>query len=124
VPRKLKIAFVEAGQDCTTVPEAGFSGKENGELLALANEIFEALVTVDKNIRHQQSIPRLNLALIVIRAVSNDLDDIRPHISAALRPWKPSSPAALLKLVLVLEINSGSFEGLRSTTTTSVILIC
>ena len=73
VPRKLKFFSIEAGHECQTASEAGFSGVENGELLALAEGSFDVLITVDKNIRHQQ-------ALIVLRSVSNDLDDIRPHI--------------------------------------------
>jgi predicted nuclease of predicted toxin-antitoxin system len=80
MPRKLKFFFIEAGHECQTVNDAGFRGKENGELLALADTRFEVLITVDKNIRHQQNIPGRKLALIVIRSASNDLDDIRPHI--------------------------------------------
>jgi predicted nuclease of predicted toxin-antitoxin system len=57
VPRKLKFFFTDAGHECETVTDAGFSGKENGELLALADKKFDVLITVDKNIRHQQSIP-------------------------------------------------------------------
>jgi hypothetical protein len=34
-PKALKVALVAGGFDCTTVQEAGWSGKENGELLAL-----------------------------------------------------------------------------------------
>jgi predicted nuclease of predicted toxin-antitoxin system len=90
VPRKLKFIFAEAGHECDTVTDAGFSGKENGELLAVADEKFDVLVTVDKNIRYQQNISGRNLALLVIRATSNDLDDIRIHMGDAL--------AALLKI--------------------------
>src|SRR5258708_16118217 len=40
LPRRTKYLFVEAGHECETVQEAGFSGKENGELIALAeNEV-------------------------------------------------------------------------------------
>ena len=70
--------------ECETVTDAGFKGKENGELLALADEQFDVLITVDKNIRHQQSIPTRKIALVIIRSVSNDLDDIRPHLDDAV----------------------------------------
>lgn len=36
VPRKVKFLFADGGHECETVRDAGFSGKENGELLALA----------------------------------------------------------------------------------------
>jgi predicted nuclease of predicted toxin-antitoxin system len=83
VPRKLKFFFTEAGHECETVTDAGFSGKENGELLALADKEFDVLITVDKNIRRQQKIPSRKISLVVIRALSNDLDDI--HSSAHRR---------------------------------------
>jgi len=38
LPNRVKFLFVEAGHDCQTVREAGFSGKENGELLAVADK--------------------------------------------------------------------------------------
>jgi hypothetical protein len=80
--------------------------KENGELLALADKQFDVLITVDKNIRHQQSIRTRKVALVVIRSLSNDLDDIRPHIDdaiAALRSIRPGE---------VIEIGVGSGPGL------------
>lgn len=39
-----------------TVQEAGWSGKENGELLAEGGAHFDVLVTVDQNIRYQQNL--------------------------------------------------------------------
>lgn len=51
VPRRLRREFV--GHDIHTVPEMGWSGKKNGDLLrAMAGDGFEALVTVDQNLRH------------------------------------------------------------------------
>jgi hypothetical protein len=44
IPRKLKNYL--AGLACLTVPEAGWAGKKNGELLALAeNAGFEVFVS-------------------------------------------------------------------------------
>jgi Domain of unknown function (DUF5615) len=41
VPRKVKFLFADGGHECETVRDAGFSGKENGELLALAEGHFD-----------------------------------------------------------------------------------
>lgn len=49
LPRRVKFLFSEAGHECETVRDAGFSGKENGELLALADKDFDVLVTIDRN---------------------------------------------------------------------------
>jgi hypothetical protein len=45
-PKALKVALAASGFDCTTVPEAGWSGKENGELLALPDASFDVVVTI------------------------------------------------------------------------------
>jgi predicted nuclease of predicted toxin-antitoxin system len=84
LPRRARFFFSEGGHECDTVRDAGFSGKENGELIGLAEKKFEVLITIDKNIRYQQDITGRNIAILIIRAASNDLDDIRPHIPQAL----------------------------------------
>jgi predicted nuclease of predicted toxin-antitoxin system len=98
VPRKLKFAFIEAGYECSTVAEAGFAGKENGELLNLASGRFEVLITVDRNIRHQQKVTGLKIGLIVIRATSNDVDDIRPHFADIIRALKSIEPGRVIEV--------------------------
>lgn len=46
VPRKFKDSLT--GHECRTVPEAGWAGKKNGELLSLAEQAdFEVFLTVD-----------------------------------------------------------------------------
>ena len=50
VPRKFKFSI--SGHNCRTVPEAGFAGKTNGELLVLAErDGFEVFLTLDKGVR-------------------------------------------------------------------------
>ena len=81
VPRKFKASF--PGHDCSTVPEAGFAGKKNGELLSLAEEHgFEAFLTLDKGIRYQQHLRGRKIAIILVRAHSNRLADLLAHAPA------------------------------------------
>jgi hypothetical protein len=55
VPRRLRAQLT--GHTVRTVPEMGWSGKKNGELLNLmAGAGLEVLVTVDQGIRHQQNL--------------------------------------------------------------------
>jgi predicted nuclease of predicted toxin-antitoxin system len=95
LPRRTKYLFVEGGHECETVQEAGFSGKENGELLRLAEANFNVFITIDKNIRHQQNIASRSIAILIIRAGSSDLDDIRPHIPQALAALKTIKPGQI-----------------------------
>ena len=66
-PKALKVALAASGFDCTTVQEAGWSGKENGELLALADASFDAVVTIDRNLRYQQNLTWRRIALLIVR---------------------------------------------------------
>lgn len=54
LPRSLA-AYLE-DHDCRTVVECGWSGKKNGELLALADPLFDVLLTLDKNLPYQQNL--------------------------------------------------------------------
>jgi hypothetical protein len=98
----VKFSFVEGGHECETVAEAGFSSKQNGELLALAEENFDVLITIDKNIRHQQNIAGRSIAILIIRAASNDLDDIRPHIPLALAALNNIKPGQIVEVGILL----------------------
>jgi predicted nuclease of predicted toxin-antitoxin system len=101
LPRKMKSLFVEGGHECETVQEAGFSGKENGELPGLADKKFDVLITIDKNIRYQQNIAGRKIAILIIRAASNDLGDIRPHVPQALAALRSIQPGQVVEVGLL-----------------------
>lgn len=65
---------------------AGASVK-NGELLRLIADSrkFDAFVTIDKNLSHQQKLDALPFVIIVIRAKSNRLADLKPVARELLR---------------------------------------
>lgn len=92
VPRRVKFLFAEKGHVCETVHEAGLIGKENGELLTLAEHEFDVLITIDRNIRHQQNIEGRRIAVLIIRTASSDLEDIKPHVPEALEALKAIRP--------------------------------
>ena len=75
------------GHDVKTVPEVGWAALKNGELLARAEREFEVFVTVDRRLPFQQDLPRFSIAVIVLRARSNRVTDLRgliPQLLAAL----------------------------------------
>jgi predicted nuclease of predicted toxin-antitoxin system len=83
-PKALKTFLTKHGHECRTVQEAGWSGKENGELLALAETKFEALVTVDTNLRYQQNLAGRRIAIVVLQSSSNRLEHLRPYFPACV----------------------------------------
>jgi predicted nuclease of predicted toxin-antitoxin system len=44
------------GHEVVTVPQAGWAGIQNGELLRLAQAQFDVFVTVDRNLSFQQHL--------------------------------------------------------------------
>jgi hypothetical protein len=75
LPRPLKR---ELPGDCSvaTVPERGWAGIKNGRLLALAQAEFDVFLTVDRSLASQQQLASFDIAVIALRAVSNDIDDL------------------------------------------------
>lgn len=96
LPKQLKRAFV--GHEVRTVPEAGLAGLENGALLRRAAEQFDVLVTVDANLQYQQNTSRLGLAVLVLRAASNDISDLSPLIPKALDALTRLSPGMVVEI--------------------------
>ena len=67
-----------AGHEVKTVPQMGWAGIKNGELLTLAEKEFEVFITVDRNLSFQQNLATFNIAVLVLHATSNRLADLRP----------------------------------------------
>jgi hypothetical protein len=58
------------------VADQGWLGKSNGPLLALAAAEFDVFVTVDRNLPFPQYLPKFDIAIILLRAKTNWLDDL------------------------------------------------
>ena len=83
VPKRLGREL--AGHAVRTVPQEGWSGKKNGELLGLmAAAGFEVLLTVDQGIRHQQNLQAAGVAVVVMFGASNQLADLVPLLPDVL----------------------------------------
>ena len=55
------------GHHIETVNQRGWSEKKNGELLDLAEEAgYERLVTVDRNMQHQQNLTGRRIGIVVL----------------------------------------------------------
>jgi predicted nuclease of predicted toxin-antitoxin system len=98
LPRRLKRWFPK--HDCRTVPEAGFAGRKNGELLRLAEaQGFQVLLTIDKGIEYQQNLSDRQIAVIVMRARSNRLQALTPHLPACQAALETVQPGQIIRLV-------------------------
>ena len=79
LPKRLKLELRD--NFVRTVPEAGWAGKQNGDLLRLAEKDFDVFLTNDQNMEHQQNLSRFNIAFVVLQAPTNDINDLRPLMS-------------------------------------------
>ncbi len=80
LPRKLKLSF-GTDHELFTVREMNWLGKRNGELLGLMTfNGFDAFVTIDKNLRHQQNLDRFPIILFVLDAPNNKIDTLQPYV--------------------------------------------
>lgn len=65
-----------------TVRYCGWDGLADGELLHRAAAEYDALVTMDRGIPHQQNVAGLSLGIVVLGAVTNRRADTAPLIPA------------------------------------------
>jgi predicted nuclease of predicted toxin-antitoxin system len=64
----------------STVARQGWAGIKNGDLLALAEKEFDLFITVDRKISTQQDLTKFKIPVLLLRARTNRLEDIRPLV--------------------------------------------
>lgn len=79
-------------------PEMGWSGIKNGPLLRRAAQQFDVFLTVDHGIRHQQSLVGIDLAIVLLVATSNDINDLRPLMSRVRETLGNVSPGSIVRI--------------------------
>ena len=86
------VRYFDADFQVTTVSQQGWKGMRNGELLRRAASAFDALITMDKGIEHQQNLRKYMIGVVLISAKSNRLQDIQPamfSVNQVLRTLEP-----------------------------------
>lgn len=78
LPKRLKLDFPE--HEIYTVGDKGWNGIKNGELLKLLMENnFDALLTFDKNLQHQQNFIKYTIAVFVFLAKINSYEELTKY---------------------------------------------
>jgi hypothetical protein len=78
LPRKLRREFPECF--VRTVQEELWTSFANGELLRRAQATFDVLLTADRRLQYQQSLPQFSIGVVVIVTPSLRLATIRTAI--------------------------------------------
>ena len=63
----------------------GWTGIRHSESLQLAAGGFDAFLTADQNLEHQQNLGALPIAIVVLVVPANRIESLRPLIPASLR---------------------------------------
>jgi len=85
--------------DAHTAQWAGLKGKKNGELLRAAEMAgYDALLTVDQGIPHQQKSSSLRLSIILIYSRTNQIEDLLPLLDAILLALETIQPGQSISI--------------------------
>jgi hypothetical protein len=98
VPRKLGRELV--GHEVRTVPQLGWSGTKNGELLRRAAlENFGVLVTADQNLEYQQDVSKVAIGVVVLAARSNRFIHLKALVPRLLLELESLEPGTVVRVV-------------------------
>ncbi len=100
LPKRLKLDFEE--HEIYTVRDKKWNGIKNGDLLKLLIENdFDALLTFDKNLQHQQNFVKYTITVFVLTAMINsyeELTNLSPLVKAYLSKYELPKGAIIIKL--------------------------
>jgi len=91
-------AALLAGHEVRTVATMGWTGKTNGELLRLAADSFDVLITADRNLEHQQNLTTLPISVVVVVAVTNRIESLTPLVPELLELLETLPPRRLVHI--------------------------
>ena len=94
LPRPLARLLPE--HEVRTVAAMGWTGIRNSELLQLAAGEFDAFLTADQNLEHQQNLGALPIAVVVLVSPTNRISSLRPLVPALLRTLQTLAPHQLV----------------------------
>ncbi|HWE97460.1 MAG TPA: hypothetical protein VG269_26115 [Tepidisphaeraceae bacterium] len=99
LPRRLKRSL--PGHEVITAAEMGWDRLRNGKLLsAAAGGNFDVFLTIDKNLKNEQNLATLPIAVVVFLARTNRLGDVALFIPALEAALLTLTPCKLVELAL------------------------
>ena len=98
VPKRLGRELV--GFEVKHATELGWADLDDGPLLEAAAGHFDAFVTVDKSIPHQQAIAHRPFAIIVLHAATNRMVDLLPLVPKLRATLKRLTPGTVFAVAV------------------------
>jgi predicted nuclease of predicted toxin-antitoxin system len=98
LPHELRPLLMPA-HDVFTVSYLGWSALENGDLLnQAAGNGSEVLISKDQGIEYEQNLSNLPMAVLIVKAKTNQIDDIRPLVPQILTALASLKPKTLVRV--------------------------
>jgi predicted nuclease of predicted toxin-antitoxin system len=88
----LDLAAEFPGHLVDTVVARGWAGIRNGDLLRRMQGQYDVLVTMDRGIEFQHRVTSLSFGIVVVRARSNRMRDLRPLVPAIMAAIDAARP--------------------------------
>lgn len=86
------------GHEVSTVREQRWLGLRNGVLLRAAVDAgFQALITADRSVEFQQNLRAIGIAVVIL-AVRNRIQELRPIIPKVLLALESIGPGQVVKI--------------------------
>jgi predicted nuclease of predicted toxin-antitoxin system len=97
VPKRFKRFLLE--HDVKTAREMGWAELTNGQLLeAAASAEFDAVLTVDRKLKHEQNVATLPIAVIIIASGDTRLSGLLPFVAAIDRALSELPPRSFVEI--------------------------
>ena len=91
-----------------TAREMGWSELSNGKLLQAAADCgFDAVLTVDRKLKHEQNLTELPVGVVLIASVDIRLSALMPFVPAIERALSTLVPRSLIEITRPLESHRG-----------------
>ena len=98
LPKRLKLNFTE--HEIYTVRDKNWNGIKNGEPLKLLLENnFDALLTFDKNLQHQQNFIKYSLTVFVLSAKINSYEELT-KLTPKVKEYLTKQPLPIGEVVI------------------------
>jgi len=92
------LAGLLGGHDVQTVSGLGWDGIKNGELLLRMHARFDALVTMDRKLPHQENLAIQPFGIVLVEAPSNRMVHLRPLVADILAALDGIPPGELRRV--------------------------
>lgn len=97
IPRKLKnSSWIMIARQCR---RQASPARRTGRLLSLAESAgFDLFLTMDKSLKYQQNLAGRRIAILIVRAKSNRLKDLLPHLEACRSIMSSIRPGEVIRV--------------------------